>query len=717
MIRGVRIALFFVLLATTAGATISRDPDFAFRWNKFSSAIAVDSFVIATTHDGLAVYSRTGSGISLTQLTHVFLDVEPVSQHRFGSVLVVGSNVGELFFFSLSGLPNLEQLGQIDLGVSFNDLSLRGNDLYVCRGFDGLFRYRLSNFRSATVLDSSLIGIHYRQMEITGDTLLALDDFNGIMFYHITDTAFPDFESYGYLPFPATSFVKQDSVLVLTVDSNRVFVGKLRPSGLAVTDSITLLTTPARSFSAGQTVLLLDSSGTFLEQVDPIHRREGLSQLDLLPDTSLNCDVTMIGTHPYVLFPLREGGIGFCALDSLWGGIVRPSLGLLPEGSITTLAMLQGKLFVGADHNPMDEFQISSGGEPIYERTLYSGLDQVSSADVVGDSLFISYPQIRRSVVLQVTPDSNVYSGAFYLDTMKYNRLRFNPTKIDTLRSAFTIGPSKVGIYTVTDSGYISDAGSFDVIGRIRDVEFVDSVVAITTGKGVWLFRVYDDFTVEYRSSLDLGAECFQMLRYGPDLAVFAGSTMLRVQVTDPFHPVVDTVIQLPWSVAAACPVGRLIYAVGQDGICVIDTSGSNPVLLDKGGRGGYLIASQNGIVAISDSNTVMVYDLTRYPTPVRQHPNPLPSGFALGQNYPNPFNPNTAISYTLPSRSTVELAIYNLLGQRVTTLVNKEQAAGQYQVTWDGHNEAGRAVATGMYFYLLRAGQFSASKKMILLK
>jgi len=93
------------------------------------------------------------------------------------------------------------------------------------------------------------------------------------------------------------------------------------------------------------------------------------------------------------------------------------------------------------------------------------------------------------------------------------------------------------------------------------------------------------------------------------------------------------------------------------------------------------------------------------------------PAQFALGQNYPNPFNARTMISYSLKSDADVTLKIYNILGQEVKSLVNKHQLAGTYTVTWDGKDSKGNDVATGIYFYRIKAGDFSAERKMTYLK
>ncbi|RME20695.1 MAG: T9SS C-terminal target domain-containing protein, partial [Candidatus Zixiibacteriota bacterium] len=95
----------------------------------------------------------------------------------------------------------------------------------------------------------------------------------------------------------------------------------------------------------------------------------------------------------------------------------------------------------------------------------------------------------------------------------------------------------------------------------------------------------------------------------------------------------------------------------------------------------------------------------------------PLPRTFALGQNYPNPFNPSTTIEYSLPRRSRVVIEIFNVLGRNVRRLVDEQAEAGRHRVVWDGRNDAGRPVASGVYLYRLVADDYTATRKMLLLK
>ena len=92
------------------------------------------------------------------------------------------------------------------------------------------------------------------------------------------------------------------------------------------------------------------------------------------------------------------------------------------------------------------------------------------------------------------------------------------------------------------------------------------------------------------------------------------------------------------------------------------------------------------------------------------------PQNFMLAQNYPNPFNPSTVIRFSLPLAGHARLAIYDVLGRRLRTLVDGMQPAGAQQVTWDGRNEAGASVASGVYFYRLEANGLSQTRKLTLM-
>jgi hypothetical protein len=113
----------------------------------------------------------------------------------------------------------------------------------------------------------------------------------------------------------------------------------------------------------------------------------------------------------------------------------------------------------------------------------------------------------------------------------------------------------------------------------------------------------------------------------------------------------------------------------------------------------------------------VLVAGGINYRTSGIDDPGSLPRGFSLNQNYPNPFNARTEIRFTLSSKSNVSLDIFDLLGRRVKTLVSGSYDAGIYSAIWDGTDNIGQQVSSGVYFYNLKANDQNQSHKMVLLK
>lgn len=112
----------------------------------------------------------------------------------------------------------------------------------------------------------------------------------------------------------------------------------------------------------------------------------------------------------------------------------------------------------------------------------------------------------------------------------------------------------------------------------------------------------------------------------------------------------------------------------------------------------------------IEDTLTIVTSD-------VKLHRAPLPKRCRLAQNYPNPFNTRTTISYELVENAQVEITIFNLMGERMKTLINEFQSKGEHSIIWDGRDEPGQEAASGTYYYQLKANDFVLTKRMILLK
>jgi len=162
-------------------------------------------------------------------------------------------------------------------------------------------------------------------------------------------------------------------------------------------------------------------------------------------------------------------------------------------------------------------------------------------------------------------------------------------------------------------------------------------------------------------------------------------------------HLVFETAIDLTQSALQVSPDStfglRVFYALGSFGIW---PPGSNAVA------------------------PVTFADITLGPDPGTASetlPGEIPETFVL-ENFPNPFNPQTTIRFGLPTQERVTLAIYNVLGEKIATLIDHAlKAAGYHTVVWDGRNRAGHRVASGLYFYTLQSEHHRTSQRMVLVK
>ena len=106
----------------------------------------------------------------------------------------------------------------------------------------------------------------------------------------------------------------------------------------------------------------------------------------------------------------------------------------------------------------------------------------------------------------------------------------------------------------------------------------------------------------------------------------------------------------------------------------------------------------------------------TLFSSPVEIQVKP-PQQFQLYPNYPNPFNSNTIIRFDIPARDHISISIYNAVGQKIKTLLDEEKAAGCYEIRWDGRDELGKSISSGVYFLTLKTTTFACANKLILLR
>lgn len=188
----------------------------------------------------------------------------------------------------------------------------------------------------------------------------------------------------------------------------------------------------------------------------------------------------------------------------------------------------------------------------------------------------------------------------------------------------------------------------------------------------------------------------------------FPGTNILYADNGHPFATSAGTVFR-PFSTVAGA-----VAAVPAGGIVsIVQGSYNESMTISTAMR----IVAPVGNVTIGPTPPPKIAEGESDPNKGNPRPKVAPVEYSLSQNYPNPFNPETTIEYTLPKPGFVVLKIFDILGQEVKTLVNEFQEQGAKSVTWDGKNNHGQLVPSGVYLYKIVTDGFTQSSKSILLK
>ncbi|MBD3404222.1 T9SS type A sorting domain-containing protein, partial [candidate division GN15 bacterium] len=651
------------------------------------------------------------------QVNQQFLGVEGLSHKTDGDILAVRTDADVIYFFDLAELPDIVQLGQADLGEPFYDFTLIDDDLYVARGFDGLWRYRLTDHNNAQFTDSSMLGIHYIRVDHVGSELYALDDYNGILRYDIRSDGFGQFQDYLFLPFQATSFAKADSLMLIAVNSPRLLVGSFTGAAPAVVDTIPLLFTADR-IHVGDTLAATFNAGTATTEVFSLNNREPyVSELAIAPDTTFNGSVRVGADGASLLMPSDAGGLARYDLSDVQSGPIGERV-LERAGPIGAVSLHNGQLFTGGGNNPVDIYDLAGDGRPVFDTTYYAGLRGVGELEFNGDTMFVMYEDLRRIFMIDLSNDTIPFLQSVGPDLEEVRDIVIGDHPVDTMSALFATGLTGVEVFSISDSSGVISRGIINTLGGVTGTVYMDSLIFIASRKaGVRVYRLYNDFTVEYRTSISFSLYPTHIRGYAGRLMAFAGGDILLFDVSNPSNIVLDTIVDAARLVTESAIDNNQMYTIGPNGMAVYDVSGAVPVLIDQGGRPGTMIDAEDGFIAASDGNSVNIYRMSDIPTDVPDDNPILPRHAQLAQNYPNPFNPSTTIGFSLPQQTDVSLTVYNVLGRTVRVLVNDSRPAGEYEVVWDGRGDDGRSVASGVYFYRLVTEQQVQSRKMLLVK
>ncbi len=258
------------------------------------------------------------------------------------------------------------------------------------------------------------------------------------------------------------------------------------------------------------------------------------------------------------------------------------------------------------------------------------------------------------------------------------------------------IGSDDSTLYAINNNG-IKKWG-FDVGGVCGNSPTIGSDGVIYIGAALTLYAINPDGTKKWE--FGRGNGFYSTATIGYDGTIYIGSNSNKIFAINPDG-------STKWEFLSGEP-SECSPVISRDSLLYIGVSGF------FGGL--YAICCENNEYANSswpkfrrdNRNSGNIKNITLVNSEVED----VITQYVLSQNYPNPFNPNTVISYSIPKQDQVELKVFDVLGREVTTLVNKEQGAGNYEVQFNGNS-----LTSGIYFYKLQSGNFTKTRKLILLR
>jgi len=327
------------------------------------------------------------------------------------------------------------------------------------------------------------------------------------------------------------------------------------------------------------------------------------------------------------------------------------------------------------------------------------------------------------------TFDTNAHEGVYSLKSADISHNGTTTLVVDY--ESGEAGEISFWIKISTESGY--DFVKFYIDGSLQDswagdVDWSEQTYNTSAGNHTYKW----DFTKD--GSVDGGDDCFYL-----DYVVFPtaeyvvpGTPEIAIDVLDyNFGEVTDTATELDVvinnsgdgdaiaSIVTEAPFflknsnDELVSSLG----VVVDAAGSETVTLVFNPTENGTFTSTATITTDDVDNPTFTLNLEGVAQVTANAADVIPAITSLNGNYPNPFNPETEINFGLAKGDDVKLIVYNILGQKVKTLVNNPMNAGNHKVVWNGKNDSGQSVSSGVYFYRMTTNKYSKTAKMILMK
>jgi FlgD Ig-like domain len=716
-----------VIVLAVAGVSagiIPDEPVETIYWRQFNSLFVVGERVVAVGTRGVVTFAITSTTEPFVEENHLRFEMTPARSKLLGDQLwVLDSTANHIHIFSLGAGLTISHLYSIQLTPDFTDFTRYGDDIIVSRKFNGLWRYHLEVGAEPQFVDTSYRGVHVTSLYTEGDNLYALDTYNGIMRYDLRGDTFGAFEGYLYSEKEGTNFTKDQDQFYLMGIAGGIIEGLFGSTGSGVTKLTPTVGIPKRvTVTNNRFIVQSERAIGWIDRNNPAVHKEWRVDIGLLKGAVYYPD----NGDTWFLYPNREGGI---TRYSLVNG-ADPAEIFDRSGPIVGLAFAHGMLVAAGTQNPIDIFSLDTAGHPTLEFTV-TETHPAGPVVTFGDTILAIYSkaQMLARVDVDFEKQTSIVEPSISIHTDDVLGLQYLRQIRGNRDMAIIQYPKRLDVYEWADSSHFASAKSWNTLGGIQAYAVFDSIVVFASDKHALYIHAIDSNLQKgklYRTIETSGFDVKCIEYHAPYLQVFGSNVIYVYNLSNLNLPAYVGSVFSPRSIANFQRFDKYLFTVGLNGIQIFDVQDSIPALLGFGGRGGVQLAVNNNNLAVTDGHAIDFYLLSLFasnPPPDDTGSTPplppptLPKSFAISQNYPNPFNGTTYIDYDIPRASQVLIELYNPLGQKIRTLAETTREPGRYRVMWDGRNDRGDDVATGIYYYRFIAGESRIVKKLLYLK
>ncbi len=711
----------YILIAVLMASPLIAD-DFvyhgSFLWNDIRAVVNIDSLLICAFHDGVGVVNLNRDYIKKKMVTGVEVDGGPNHLLLFDSLMVVQRDDNDISLLDVSDPMNMVELGSFNPGQEIFDIAVLGDYLYAAVEYNGIIRFDISDPQDIRYKDSSMAGISVTRLAVYESRLYALDSYNGVLIYE------PDADGFGA---PVSELLLPQQGVSLAVFRDTVYAG-LRLNGYLVGDIADAyhpvyigartslirgdLISPAR-----RGIVLANNVNGFeliydgAEPVDQVFRVTGINGYPAVFDYA---------GETHVAFPNAvRGFVAFNVDDPYWVDTDFPDFVYAYPGPITQVEFINSRLHVIGTNNWYEMYDVSDPDHPVRTGKMINPPWNPAGVVAKDDTLFVAdkstnmyFPALDHGV------GDPEWVFPYFSVTDSIARPHLIPDYFGDRDLLYFFNEHKFNGTARNDTTVEPNIFSWSFATGITAAALDGSVFFRVSDKGVlFVYNIDYNGDLEEQAQISLPGHVDDMLQVG-SLMYMLGAGFRTYVVSNSVDP---RLVQTDLSVGTGYEMklyDDLLFCATRNGIFIYDISKGIPELQFQGGTTAQTVAWENGTVATSDGYSVRVYTM---PLVDADDEPPLAVDYSLPRlrGFPNPFNPTITLMAENFREGTqpIRVDIFDVLGRRVRRLSIRPGSSGRDEVVWNGRNESGQALPSGIYFFRASQGSDQAVFKAVLLK